>query len=123
MFMIINILLLFICTNSFKNRFFIKKNKLNVFYDYHEYDEARLTYIIMASGNKETITLLKDIEDHRINHYFINISYFSYDDMIDLCKKYNIKHDSDVYEKPLVFTESNKFIGSSFELYQDIIKY
>jgi hypothetical protein len=117
------ILLLVICVNSFKNRFFIKKNKLNVFYDHHEYDEARLTYTIMGSGNKETIILLKDIEDHRINHYYINITYYSHDDVVELCKKYNIEHNSDVYEKPLVFTESNKFIGSSFELYQDIIKY
>ena len=123
MFMIINILLLFICTNSFKNRFYIKKTKLLSFYDHHEFDETKITYIILGSGNKESMSLIKDIEYHRVNYYFVNISYFSYDDMIDLCKKYNIKHNSEVYDKPLVFAEHNNFIGGSFELYEEIIKY
>ena len=106
-----------------KNRFNIKKTKLLCFYNHNEFTENKLTYTILGSGNKETISLINDVENHRINYYFVNITYFSYDDMINLCKKYNIKHNSDVYDKPLVFTEYNKFIGSSFELYQEMIVY
>ncbi len=76
----------------------------------------------MGSGNKNTMSLIKDIENHRINFYYINISYYSYDDVINLCEKYKINHTSDVYNKPLVFGE-NKFIGGSFELYQEILNY
>jgi len=115
--------ILFFPGSSFFKKFNIKKNKLLVFYDHHEFDENKLTYTIMGSGNNETISLIKNIEDHKINYYFINISYYKYDDIINLCKKYNIEHNLDVYEKPLVFTENSKFIGSSFELYQEIIRY
>jgi hypothetical protein len=108
--------------NSFKNKFYIKKNKLLSFYDHCEFDKNKITYTIMGSGNNNTMSLIKDIEYHRINYYFINITYYNYDDIINICNRYNIKHNSDVYDKPLIFGK-NKFIGGSFELYQEIIKY
>lgn len=92
-------------------------------FEYFEYDENKETYTIISVNNKKTINLIKDIKLNRINYVYIEIYYFTHDEVLEIFKFYSINYTPEIYDQPHIFLGPDYYIGSTFEMYEIISKY
>lgn len=91
-------------------------------FEYFEYDKKKETYTIISVDNEKTQNLLKDIKLNKINYVYIDIHHFTYSQVLEICKYYSINYTTSIYQQPNVFLGPDYYIGSTFEMYEIILK-
>jgi hypothetical protein len=70
--------------------------------------------------NTDTLELVDIIKLNNINFVLIDKELFSYTDIMRLGARFNINNIKLIFNEPLIFNGTTKFIGSTFEFYQII---
>jgi len=70
--------------------------------------------------NTDTLELVDIIKLNNINFVLIDKELFSYTDIMRLGARFNINNIKFIFNEPLIFNGTTKFIGSTFEFYQII---
>lgn len=117
--------------NLINNKLFSKKNifdETNNKYSYKPrleyflYDSTKSTYIIIANINRESYDLLSNIKKNKINYIFADKENFTTDELIETASYFKITDNQFILTKPLIFLGINKYIGSTYEMYDIISK-
>ena len=93
------ILIICITCNAYKNVFCKIYNCLNP------------TFTIISNDNDNTVKFLSKLKKHKINHVYMDIELFKLDELESICEHHLI-NKCKIYNQPLIFDDSYKYIPS-----------
>ena len=114
----------YISNPSRKNRL---NNKLTYYYgdkiyDSYKYNYDSPTYIVISNQNKHFIDMSSEMKKNRINYLFMNLNYFTLNEIEEL-RDYGLDLDKiDIYSQPVIFSEDCNYFGGAFEMYDVIFR-
>lgn len=91
-------------------------------YDSYKYHEYSPSYIVISNQNKHFIDLSSEMKKNRINYLFMNLDYFTLNEIEEL-KEFGLELDKiDIYSQPIIFSDDCSYFGGAFEMYEVIFR-